>query len=257
METITRPVRFNMAPASELPPQVGDYKPPKARDPEQIAYRTAPGRLPGTLVIEQQTDGIGTIRKGYDHAETTQQFAEWTDATKFAVVGTALYLLTDPSGETAQRHTRLPELGAARPELRPDADELRRKTIQTYDMSYMHSFNLLATFVCGGTPNQRKQAELLTGKSLIHAAFLAECVEIADITSDPESDISNREAQLWTRDRCLTLVKDTVALGLEFGSLPTAAGLAAEGVFSPVSVAIRNTGTDFQAQTLALLQPAV
>jgi hypothetical protein len=256
MTTITRPIRFNMAPASELPPQVGEYKPPKSRDPHEIARRTTPGRPAGTLVLEQQTDGIGVIRRGFDHAADVHEFSEWIDATKFAAVGTALYLLADPSGQTAQRHTRLPALGAARPELRPDASALREKTIQTYDLSYMHSFNLLAAHVCGATPNQRKRAELATAKTLIHAAFLSECVEIADITANPDSGISNRDAQLWVRERCMGLVKETISLALEHGAVFTTAQFAPGNQYSPAAVAIHNTGTDFQAETLQQLQAA-
>lgn len=256
MKNTCKPTRFNMAPATELPSQVGHYVTPKARDAAEIARRQAPGRRSGMLIVEEQTKGLEVVTTGFKQTNNPQEFREWASAVKHAAIGTALYLLGDPTGETAQRYTRLPQLAATEPEHRPTASQIRQDTTRTFETSTMYSYNQLAALACGATWNERKKIELATAKTLIHAAFLAECVEIADTTSDPDCALSNRETQLWVRDRSLALVHDTVSLGLEHGTIPSVAQLAPGNPYSDLVVAINNTGTDFQVATINRLQAA-
>ncbi len=246
------PIRFNMAPATELPNQVRPYVPPKARDEAEIARLKSPGRPKGTLILERQADGIDMISQGFRRCETPEQFRQWADIAKYAAVGSALYMLEDPTGETAQRYTQLPKLGAARPELRPTANDLRVEAMRAFDQAYIFSLHLVGEHVAGRSQANRKQAELATAKTLIHAAFLADCVEVADITSNPDARISNHEAQLMGRDQGLGMLQAMTSLAVELDFLPTTGQLKGDP-YSPYVVAINQTGEDFPIELHAAL----
>lgn len=250
MKDLCRPIRLNMAPAAELPDQIGHYIKPKSRDPEEIARLKSPSYRSGTLMLEEQTSGLGVVKKGFEACTDPEEFAEWSDLASAAALGTALYLMEDPTGQTAQRYTRMPKLGADKPEDRPTPDDLRTGAIKYFDMAHSLSFQLLASHACGVAFERRKTVELATAKALVHASFLAGCVDVAKVTSDPDAEITNHDTQLWVRERCLELVRNTVSIGLENSALPSVAQLATGGHYTPLVVAVNQAGSQFQADTV-------
>lgn len=256
MKDTCTPIRFNITPATELPDQTPHYVPPPARDEGEINRRTAPSRPRGTLIVEQQALGAGVIAEGFERSTTPEEVDEWADVAKFAAMGTALYLLADPSGETAQRHTRLPRLGADDFAERPTPHSLRQHMIRAYGWAHMLSVTYLAGYTIGGSPAELEKIRLKTGKTFAYAGYLAECVRIAPVVSDPERPFTNHETQLMVREGSMGLVQTTISLAPEYDALPSVAQLSPGSQYSPLSVAVHQTGQTSQIDKLDTLLAA-
>ncbi len=256
MRNTCTPTRFNINPVTELPDQTPHYVPAKARDEHEINRRSGPNRPPGTLIIEEQTLGAGVVAQGFDLSTTAEEVDEWADVAKFAAIGTALYLLADPSGETAQRHTQLPKLGADSLAERPTPQSLRQNMVDAYRWAYMLSFNYLAGYMVGSNASQLEKIRLRTGKTFAYAGYLAECVRIAPVVSDPERPFTNHETQLMVREGSMGLVQATISLAPEYDALPSVAQLAPGNHYSQLAVAVHQAGTDSQVAQLDVLLAA-
>ncbi len=239
--TIT-PNRFLIQPSSERPEGIAPYIPRPARRPHEIARRKS--RPSGTLILEEQHQGLALITIGANQLSSPEEVAEWAQYGAAACIGSGPYML---NGTVMNRYIALPMLGAEMIADRPDSTELHeRAVLKLARAAELAGKTLIAHEQCVPKRFYNRLA-LATGKATVEAALELTCVPLGDFTADPGNYLSNRDVQHLVRQRCMRAVHAANTLGVELGTYPSAAQLT--DPISPLAVALQASGGDTAVRT--------
>lgn len=231
------PNRFLIQPSSERPHGVEPYVPRPARNPHEINRRRS--RPTGTLILEQQQQGLALIAVGANQLQTPEEVAEWAAYGAAACIGSGPYMF---NGNVMNRYVALPMLATERIEDRPDSAELHERAIAKLARAAELAGKTLIAHEQRVPKSLFKRLTLVTGKATVEAALELACVPLGDHTSDPGNYLSDKDVQYLVRERCLDLIHATNTLGVELGTYPSAAQLT--DPISPLAVALQTSGGD-------------
>lgn len=242
MEKPITPNRFLIQPSTERPDGVAPYVPRPARSAHEISRRRS--RRSGSLILEEQQQGIALITLGANRLGSVQEVAEWAEFGAAACIGSGPYMF---NGNVMNRYVALPVLGAANISDRPDSAELHERAILKLARAAELAGKTLIAHEQHVSQKTSRKLSLLTGKAMVEAALELACVPLGDFTADPGNYLSNTDVQHLVRQRCMDLVQATNTLGVELGTYPSAAQLT--DPISPLAVALQEDGSDQVVRT--------
>lgn len=242
MEKPITPNRFLIQPSSERPNGVTPYVPRPARNAHEISRRRS--RRSGSLILEEQQQGIALITLGANQLGSAKEVSEWAEFGSAACIGSGPYMF---NGNIMNRYVALPMLGAENMVDRPDSAELHERAISKLVRAAELAGKMLVAHEQRVPKKTSVRLALMTGKATVEAALELACVPLGDFTADPGNYLSNTDVQHLVRQRCMDLVQATNTLGVELGTYPSAAQLT--DPISPLAVALQKDGSDQVVRT--------
>jgi len=231
------PNRFLIQPSSERPQGIAPYIPRPARQGNEIKRRKSKRR--GTLILEQQHQGMAIVALGTLETDGNKEAAEWAAYGATACLGSGPYMF---NGDVMHRYVSLPMLAAEDIADRPSSDELR----ETAYLKLAEAAELAGKTVIAHEQRVSKKIftrlAMRTGKTSVEAALMLACVPLGNITSDPGSYLSNQDVQLMVRQTCMSALQATESLAIELGTYPSVAQLS--DPLSPLAVALQTEGSN-------------
>lgn len=218
--SLITPNRFFVQPISEQFANVPDFKPPRTRNQAEAARRKQ--NPAGTLILEQQLEGIEIVKRGLRLAGSIETAAAWSGVMACSLLGAGRYHL-DGTGQ--MRYAKVPILGAKQPADRPDSGMLVEASLRKLETTADFAGHLLVAHRIRLSGTKYREITLATGRHLVDAAFLLANIGNGDHTADPANEVSNREAQELAVDTCKQVVQTAGEIGIETQAYPTVAQL--------------------------------